>query len=103
MFFDEFKVVKKKDLDVEDYGESFLPEYVYNTLRKYNSTNSLQGRQEDAEEYLGFLLNGIHDEFVSSMFKNDLKFLTVFYIQQQHNINIKILNYIYIYIFNRIC
>ncbi|OUM68677.1 hypothetical protein PIROE2DRAFT_19806 [Piromyces sp. E2] len=65
MFFDEFKIVKKKDLDVEDYGESFLPEYVYNTLRKYNSTNSLQGRQEDAEEYLGFLLNGIHDEFVS--------------------------------------
>ncbi|ORX48630.1 cysteine proteinase [Piromyces finnis] len=65
MFFDEFKVVKKKDLDIENYGESFLPEYVYNTLRKFNSTNSLQGRQEDAEEYLGFLLNGIHDEFVS--------------------------------------
>jgi len=65
MFIDEFKTVKKKDLDSEEYGESFLPEYVYDTLRKFNSSNSLKGRQEDAEEYLGFLLNGIHDEFVS--------------------------------------
>jgi len=65
MFINEFKTVKKKDLDSEEYGESFLPEYVYDTLRKFNSSNSLKGRQEDAEEYLGFLLNGIHDEFVS--------------------------------------
>jgi len=68
-FFDEFKVVKKKDLDVEDYGESFFPEYVYSALRKYNSSNFLQGRQEDAEEYLGFLLNGIHEEFISKYTK----------------------------------
>jgi len=65
MFFDEFKVVKKKELDGEEYGESFIPEYVYDALRKFNSSTSLKGRQEDAEEYLGFLLNGIHDEFIS--------------------------------------
>jgi len=50
----------------KEFGESFFPEYVYEALRKYSSSNSLKGRQEDAEEYLGFLLNGIHDEFVSS-------------------------------------
>jgi len=65
MFIDEFKQIKKKDMDIEEFGESFFPEYVYEALRKYSSSNSLKGRQEDAEEYLGFLLNGIHDEFVS--------------------------------------
>jgi ubiquitin C-terminal hydrolase len=42
----------------------FTPEYVYDTLRTLKEVDSIKGRQEDAAEFLGFLLNGLHDELL---------------------------------------
>lgn len=48
-----------------EYGEPFLPEYVYYALRGLKRFNSMKGRQEDAEEFLCFLLDGLHEEFLT--------------------------------------
>lgn len=49
----------------EPYGEPFVPEYVYDALRGQKRFDSLKGRQEDAEEFLCYLLDGLHEEMVS--------------------------------------
>ncbi|KAK9764844.1 hypothetical protein K7432_007329 [Basidiobolus ranarum] len=66
MFVNEFK----EGPDVEkqgiiEYEDAFVPEYVYDALRGLKRFNSMRGRQEDAEEFLGFLLDGLHEEFMS--------------------------------------
>lgn len=68
-----------KDGELEQYGESFTPDFVYDVMKrlprfvnmqvsnvfKYHViyTNTQQrGHQQDAEEFLGFLLDGLHEE-----------------------------------------
>ncbi|CAG8607736.1 15713_t:CDS:2, partial [Acaulospora colombiana] len=46
------------------FGEHILPDYVYDALRGLKRFDSMKGRQEDAEEFLGFLLDGLHEEFL---------------------------------------
>ncbi|XP_072277897.1 ubiquitin carboxyl-terminal hydrolase 10 isoform X2 [Pyxicephalus adspersus] len=46
-------------------GAPFEPTYIYRLLQLSKSTLSEKGRQEDAEEYLGFVLNGLHEEMLS--------------------------------------
>ncbi|CAI9538272.1 unnamed protein product, partial [Staurois parvus] len=46
-------------------GAPFEPTYIYRLLTVSKSTLSEKGRQEDAEEYLGFVLNGLHEEMLS--------------------------------------
>jgi len=46
-------------------GESFEPKRVYEILSILKFTLSESGKQQDAEEFLTFLLNGLHDEFSS--------------------------------------
>ncbi|XP_043100276.1 ubiquitin carboxyl-terminal hydrolase 10 isoform X3 [Puntigrus tetrazona] len=51
-----------KDLRV---GLPFEPTYIYKLLTLIKSSLSEKGRQEDAEEYLGFILNGLHEEMLA--------------------------------------
>ncbi|OLL26064.1 putative ubiquitin carboxyl-terminal hydrolase 3 [Neolecta irregularis DAH-3] len=66
----EFRVVNEKEEaeDFEEFGEPFVPQYVYDSMRGNKRFDSMQrGHQEDAEEFLGFLLDGLHEEFITAM------------------------------------
>lgn len=87
----EFKVIdaapsvdqlrlRLKDSELEQYGDAFIPEFVYDVIRRLprfatmkvsvtpltcleqSSDNLQRGHQQDAEEFLGFLLEGLHDD-----------------------------------------
>ena len=56
---------KKED---PHFGTSFEPNSMYKMLSKIRSeTFKVEGRQEDAEEFLSCLLNGLHDEMIEVM------------------------------------
>lgn len=46
-------------------GVPFEPTYIYKLLMLIKCSLSEKGRQEDAEEYLGFTLNGLHEEMLA--------------------------------------
>ncbi|EHA97716.1 Ubiquitin carboxyl-terminal hydrolase 10 [Heterocephalus glaber] len=46
-------------------GAAFEPTYIYRLLTVIKSSLSEKGRQEDAEEYLDLILNGLHEEMLS--------------------------------------
>ncbi|PHH88015.1 hypothetical protein CDD83_8121 [Cordyceps sp. RAO-2017] len=74
MFMHEYKVLasapsaellrrKLKNEDLEKYGEPFTPEFVYEAIRQLARFASMRrGHQQDAEEFLGFLLQSLDDE-----------------------------------------
>jgi len=45
--------------ETPDVGMPFEPSYVYKILPSFE-----EGRQEDAEEFMSYLLNGINDEMI---------------------------------------
>ena len=45
----------------------FFAEYVYDALLAEQRFLSVKGQQEDAEEFLCFLLDGLHEEFIKRM------------------------------------
>ncbi|KAK3327113.1 hypothetical protein B0T19DRAFT_449497 [Cercophora scortea] len=79
LFMREFKVIdsavsvdqlkrRLKNEELEQYGEQFTPEFVYDAIRKLPRFASMRrGHQQDAEEFLGFLLEGLHDECAQVM------------------------------------
>ncbi|EQK97454.1 Peptidase C19, ubiquitin carboxyl-terminal hydrolase 2 [Ophiocordyceps sinensis CO18] len=86
MFMHEYKVLdsassvdqlrrKLKSEDLEKYGEPFTPEFVYEAIRQLARFASMRrGHQQDAEEFLGFLLQSLDDEcthIMSSFQSND--------------------------------
>ncbi|GBB91435.1 hypothetical protein RclHR1_18730001 [Rhizophagus clarus] len=71
-FIEEYKQVKRTESS-EEFGEAFSPEYVYDALRGLKRFDSMKGRQEDAEEFLGFLLDGLHEEFLAALKKSEPK------------------------------
>lgn len=70
---------KGKKTDDLRLGASFEPKQVYEILSVLKTTLSETGKQQDAEEFLTFLLNGLHEEFVSlnslvpNLAKNNVK------------------------------
>ncbi|KAG5518869.1 hypothetical protein PMAC_002400 [Pneumocystis sp. 'macacae'] len=76
-FIREFSIISQpvlnetsqaKKQDMEEFGEPFIPEYVYVAMRGNKLFDSMRrGHQEDAEEFLGLLLDALHEEFVDKM------------------------------------
>ncbi|KAI8322330.1 cysteine proteinase [Martensiomyces pterosporus] len=48
-----------------ELDEPFVPENVYEALRKKNVFQTLRGQQEDAQEFMSYLVDGIHEEMVT--------------------------------------
>ena len=49
-----------------DFDESISPDMIYEAMRKINRFQTIKGRQEDAEEFLGYLMDGLHEDFLKS-------------------------------------
>ena len=58
--------LRLKENELEQYGESFIPEYVYEAIKNVARFSSMRrGQQQDAEEFLGLLLEVLHLECLS--------------------------------------
>ncbi|CAK7230544.1 hypothetical protein SCUCBS95973_007610 [Sporothrix curviconia] len=73
MFIREFKVIDRaaaldlrkrlRNDELERYGEAFTPEFVYHAINQLPRFSSMiRGQQQDAEEFLGFLLESLNEE-----------------------------------------
>ncbi|KAI1363052.1 hypothetical protein F5Y08DRAFT_253737 [Xylaria arbuscula] len=57
-----------KSEELEQYGDAFIPEFVYDAMKRLPRFATMQrGLQQDAEEFLGFLLQAIGDECTQVM------------------------------------
>ena len=60
--------LRLKENDLEQFGEAFIPEYVYDAIKHIPRFSSMRrGQQQDAEEFLGLLLEVLHLECMGLM------------------------------------
>ncbi|RYC66118.1 hypothetical protein CHU98_g22 [Xylaria longipes] len=74
LFLREYKVIhsassedqlrkRLKNEELEQYGDAFTPEIVYDAMKQLQTFATMQrGHQQDAEEFLGFLLQALDNE-----------------------------------------
>ncbi|XP_069168182.1 uncharacterized protein [Procambarus clarkii] len=63
---DKANAAARKEPDIVT-GTAFEPLYVYKMLATMNGDMFTDGRQQDAEEMLSFVLNGLHEEMVEAL------------------------------------
>lgn len=83
MFMREYQIIdsagspdqlrlRLKEAELEQFGESFIPEYVYDAIKRLPRFSSMRrGQQQDAEEFLGLLLEVLHLECAGVMGSDD--------------------------------
>jgi ubiquitin carboxyl-terminal hydrolase 10 len=60
--------MRLKPEDFEKYGEPLIPEYVYDVIKQLPRFRDMRrGHQQDAQEFLGFLLEELHEECAAAM------------------------------------
>ncbi|CCH40898.1 Ubiquitin carboxyl-terminal hydrolase [Wickerhamomyces ciferrii] len=65
-FYKNFNI--KLDNPDKKFGDSLVPEEFYKKISLNERFQHLKwGQQEDAEEFFGYLLDGLHEEFISSV------------------------------------
>jgi len=60
--------------ETPDVGQAFEPNYVYKILPAFE-----EGRQEDAEEFMSYLLNGINDEMIEVRYNYCCQYVFLIY------------------------
>ncbi|OCT45819.1 ubiquitin hydrolase [Cladophialophora carrionii] len=60
--------LRLKPEDYENFGDSLIPEYVYAAIKDLPRFREMRrGHQQDAQEFLGFLLEELHEECARAM------------------------------------